>query len=350
VPFRVKVSLWILGLLAFVVLIGPLLIPVVPLSGLVGHREAPHPGSAWVQIAGSTPLEVHVEAMARGEALTTAESYLPRPSREAENFLLLHGFGSSTRTWSEVLSWLSETGLVVAYDRPAFGLTERPMGPFAEGANPYAPAAQVGTAIAVLDELGIERAVLFGHSAGGTIAVQTALQHPERVTALVLVAPAVFAGGGTPAAMRTLLQSPQFARLGPLIARQFGGEQGEAFLASSFFDERNLSDEILAAYRHPLQIENWDRALWELVKSSRESELAAFLPALQMPVLVITGADDVIVPAEQSRRLVLELSGVPEGADYVEIAQCGHLPHEECHAAFRAAVEDWLGAQGLLTP
>lgn len=347
-PFRIKVSLWILALLAFVVLVGPLLIPIAPLPGLSPYRAVPHPGSAWLQVTGVAPLEVHIEAMQGGAALTTPEPHLPRPAAQRSNFLLLHGFGASTRSWSQVLPWLSEGGLAVAYDRPAFGLTERPLGPFAEGANPYAPAAQVATAIGVLDELGIERAVLFGHSAGGTIALQSALQHPERVTALVLVAPAVFAGGGSPSAIRPLLGTPQLERLGPLIARQFGGEQGEAFLASSFFDEGKLSEEILAAYRHPLQVENWDRALWELVKSSRESELAPFLAALRMPVLVITGAEDVIVPAEQSRRLVAALTGVPGGAQYVEIGQCGHLPHEECASEFRAAVEGWLRERALL--
>ena len=49
----------------------------------------------------------------------------------------------------------------------------------------------------------------------------------------------------------------------------------------------------------------------------------------------MTGAQDTIVPAEQSRDLARDLTGVPGGATLAELEGCGHLPHEECPAAFR---------------
>jgi pimeloyl-ACP methyl ester carboxylesterase len=347
VPFRIKVSLWILALLAAFILVGPLLVPVAPLAGLKPARELAWPGSAWVRVGA---LDVHVEAWLDGAARTTSDRHLSPPAAApARAYALLHGFGASTRSWNQVLPWLSEAALAVAHDRPAFGLTDRPLGErWTAETNPYGTAAQVGTTLGVLDALGIDRAVLFGHSAGGTIAVQMALQHPERVAGLVLVAPAVYAGGGAPGWSRAILNTPQMARLGPLIARQFGGEQGEAFLRSSFFDPGKLTPEILAAYRHPLQVEGWDLALWELVKSSRESTVANALANVRVPVLVITGAEDAIVPAEQSQRLAQDLVGVPGGAAYIELAGCGHLPHEECAAAFETAVRGWLAAAAII--
>ena len=60
--------------------------------------------------------------------------------------------------------------------------------------------------IGLLDHFGVQQAILVGNSAGGTVAMQTALAHPERVSALVLVDPAVYSGGGAPAWMRPLLQ------------------------------------------------------------------------------------------------------------------------------------------------
>ncbi len=42
-------------------------------------------------------------------------------------FILLHGFGASLFSWREIVEPLSQYGTVIAYDRPAFGLTERPM-------------------------------------------------------------------------------------------------------------------------------------------------------------------------------------------------------------------------------
>ena len=345
-PFRIKVSLWILAFIAFLALVGPLLVPVFPLPDLRPARELAWPGSAWVDVDG---LQVHVEAVTDGVPLVAAPSaadpapLLPPPAVAPERaFVLLHGFGVSTRSWAATLPWLSADGLAVAYDRPAFGLTDRPLGRWPPAANPYGPPAQVATAVGVLDALGVERAVLVGHSAGGTIAVQVALEHPERVAGLILVAPAVYAGGGAPAWVRPLLRTPQLERLGPLITRQLGGSQGEDFLRASFADPSRLDTDTLAAYRHPLRVENWDRALWELVKASRESDLAPRLAAVDVPVLVVTGLQDAIVPASQSRDLARDLVGVPGGADLVELDGCGHLPQEECPAAFRQAVEAWL--------
>ena len=59
-------------------------------------------------------------------------------------------------------------------DRPAFGLTERVVA--WDGVNPYGPAAQVEQVRLALDAAGSERAVLVGHSAGGAIALHTALE------------------------------------------------------------------------------------------------------------------------------------------------------------------------------
>jgi pimeloyl-ACP methyl ester carboxylesterase len=351
VPFRIKISLYILAFVVAALLIVPLLVPVPPLEGLRPYRELAWPGSSWVRVSDPAlgSLELHLEVVQDGESVLASGAHLTAsdldPSLTGDAVLLLHGFGANTRSWSRTLDLWSDGGTAVAFDRPAFGLSERPLGPFPAGANPYAPSAQVAAAIGVLDALELEQAVLVGHSAGGTIALATALQHPERVSALVLVAPAVYAGGGSPTWARPLLQTPQLARLGPLIARQFGGEQGEAFLRASWFNPSLLDDEVLAAYRHPLQVENWDRALWELVKASAESDLAAQLANVRVPVLIITGAQDGIVPPEQSRQLVLDLTGVPGGAEYVEIPNCGHLPHEECTEAFSAAVGAWLAGR-----
>jgi len=61
-------------------------------------------------------------------------------------------------------------------------------------------------------------------------------------------------------------------------------------------------------------------------------------PILNVPVLVITGDDDRIVPTEQSIRLAGEIAG----ARLVVIPSCGHVPQEECPAAWLTAVESFL--------
>jgi pimeloyl-ACP methyl ester carboxylesterase len=286
---------------------------------------------------------VHVEAVVDGVPVTDLTA-LPEPT--GAPVVLLHGFGANTRSWGATLPWIGDASgadgdVALAFDRPGFGLTERPTSCWARDANPYGPASQVATTVALIEALGAGSAVLVGHSAGGAIALQTALDHPDRVAGLVLVAPAVYRGGGAPAWSKPLLRTPQLERIGPALMRQLGGQTGDDFLRSSWADPTRIDDAVLEAYRRPLRAHDWDRALWELVKASAEPDLVGRLADVRVPVLVVHGLQDTVVPIDQSRDLVRDLTGVPGGAALAELDGCGHLPHEECPDAFRAAVEDW---------
>lgn len=187
--------------------------------------------------------------------------------------------------------------------------------------------------LGLLDHFGVERAILVGNSAGGTVAMNFTLQHPDRVQALILVDAAVYGGGGAPRAVRWLLRTPQMRHLGPLIARQIQS-RGPQLIELAWYDPSRIPAESLALYKKPLQAENWDRALWELTAASQESGLAERLGEFTLPALVITGDTDRIVPTEQSLRLADELPH----ARLAVIPQAGHLPHEEQPAAFMEAV------------
>ncbi len=250
-------------------------------------------------------------------------------------FVLLHGFGASLYSWNAVMEPLGDLGTVIAYDCPAFGLTERPL--TWEGESPYSPQAQVDLLLGLLNHFGVERAILVGNSAGGTVAMNFTLKHPDRVQALILVDPAVYGGGGAPSWTRWLLCTPQMRHLGPLIARQIQ-TRGPELIRLAWYDPTRISEETLALYKKPLQAENWDRALWELTIASQESDLAERLDEFTLPVLVITGEVDKIVPTEQSVRLAGELPN----AQLVVIPQAGHVPHEEQPAAFLEAVEAFV--------
>jgi pimeloyl-ACP methyl ester carboxylesterase len=317
-----KVALIVVGALALVLLVGPFLVPVPPLEDTVPPQQLADADSRFVTVNG---LEVHYKRYGEGEPA----------------MVLLHGFGASTFSWREVVTPLAELGTVVAFDRPAFGLTERPLpGEWEEGENPYRPEAQVALTVGLMDALEIERAVLVGNSAGGTVAVHTALTHPDRVVALVLVDAAIYTGGSAPRAMRWLLSTPQMDHLGPLIARRIR-TWGREFGRSAWHDPSAIPSEFWEGYETPLRAEHWDRALWELTKASRASQLGARLDEVRVPALVVTGDDDRIVPTEQSVRLAAEL---PD-ADLVVIPQCGHIPQEECPAPWMDAVRDFIAAR-----
>lgn len=313
---RRRLFLIALAGLLLLLLIGPFLIPVPPLEGVVPPEQLADPDSLFVEING---LKVHYKMRGAGEPV----------------FVLLHGFGASVYSWNAVLEPLSELGTVIAYDRPAFGLTERPL--TWEGESPYSPQAQVDLLLGLLDRFGVERAILVGNSAGGTVAMNFYLQHPERVQALILVSPAVYAGGGAPSAIRWLLRTPQMRHLGPLIARQIQ-TRGPELIELAWYDPSRITEETLALYKKPLQVENWDRALWELTIASEESDLAGRLSEFNLPVLVVTGDSDRIVPTEQSVRLSKEL---PQ-ATLVVIPQAGHVAHEERPDLFMQGVRQFL--------
>lgn len=317
----------LLGIL-ILALVVPFLVPVPPIENARTIEELADLDSRFIEING---LRVHYKQAGQGEPWV----------------ILLHGFLASVFSWREVLEPLAQYGTVIAFDRPAFGLTERPL--VWEQVNPYTPEAQTDLVIGLMDALGADQAILVGNSAGGAIAMYTALRYPARVQALVLVDAAIYSGGGAPAWIKPLLGLPQLRRLGPLFVRNFFNRQatsGEAnqLLAAAWHDPKLITPEIIAGYSLPFQVKDWDRALWEFTLASRHLKLSQRLDELSLPVLVITGDDDRIVPAEESLRLAEEIAG----AQLVVIPNCGHVPQEECPQPFLEAMRRFL--LGLSAP
>lgn len=317
------IGLVLLGL-SLVLVLGPFLVPVPALKDTKPPEALADADSRFVQVKG---VNVHYKVYGSGGPV----------------MILLHGFGASAFSWRDVVLPLSEVGTVIAYDRPAFGLTQRPMPGEWMAENPYAFETQPELLLALMDAWGVEQAILIGHSAGGTVATQMALEYPERVSGLVLVDAAIFTGGrALPGWLDWLKETPQADRLGPLLSRTLQS-RGEDFIRASWHDPLGVTESVLAGYRKPLQAENWDRALWELTKSARPLNLPERLGELKMPVLVLTGDDDRIVPTQQS----VELAGKIPGAQLVVVERSGHLPHEERPQAFLAAVLPFIEQKEL---
>lgn len=321
-PFRIRIFLSILLALLVLLLIGPLLLPTPELEGTVPAKSLVDEGSL-ITVDG---VSIH---------------YLTEGSG-APALVLLHGYPSSSSTWRDVIPELSLYARTVAYDRPGFGLSERPEpGSWDRGENPYAPQAQVQQVLSLLDELEIGEAVWIGSSSGALTALQVALEHSERVAGLVLVGAPVFSSRAPPRWLRPLLSSPQMNRAGPLLMRQLGGPPGVSLFASQWADPERIDDEDVRAFRRTFQVDDWDRGLWEVSKASRETRLAERLEDLRAPALVVAGAQDEIVPPEESEALARELPNAT-----LELMEgCGHLPQEECSADFIAVVIDWLNSE-----
>ena len=302
----------------FLLLVGPFLVPLPPLTDTLPVRQLADEDSRFVQVNG---LDVHYKEEGSGEPV----------------LILMHGFGASLFSWHAVMEPLAASGRVIAYDRPGFGLTQRPMPGAWSDQNPYSPEAQVTLLVGLMDALGVERAVLVGNSAGGAVAVHTALRYPERVQALVLVDAAIYTDVCAPAWARPLLATPQMGHLGPLFVRGIR-KRGRTFIERAWHDPGRITPDVYAGYEKPLQAENWDRALWELAPACRSLDLEQRLSELSMPVLVVTGDDDRIVPTGESLRLAQDIPA----AGLVVFPACGHTPQEECPQAFLEAVLTFL--------
>lgn len=312
----------ILGSLLALVLVGPFLIPVGT-SGTLDNR------AAAAQLWGDESKFV--------DALDHQVHYVESGSPDSDRLIvLLHGFGASALTWRPILEPLGEFGHVIAYDRAAFGFTDRPISWV--GLDPYSAAGQLAVLDSLIKQFGQGKTVvLVGHSAGGSLAMAYALDHPGAVTSLVLEAPAVYESGGSPDWLKLLYGIPQLDHVGPLLVSSIA-ESGLSVLDQSYYDTSQITQDVRDSYTAPLRIQGWERGFWEFNKSDRELNLINRLGALKLPTLIITGDSDQIVATDSSIRLAGEL----QDADLLVIPKAGHLPNEEKPKEFLNALIGFL--------
>jgi pimeloyl-ACP methyl ester carboxylesterase len=256
--------------------------------------------------------------------------------------ILLHGFGAGEFTWQQVMEPLADYGRVVAYDRPGFGLTERLLPGQWTGLNPYSSDFQPDLLVSLMDSLDIQRAILVGNSAGGNVAAQTALRYPERVAGLMLVDASIYGHRAAEGLAEAGLSLPIVQNVGHLIAR-FATRVATQFADSSWHEPSKLAPELRAEYTSQLRVDNWDYGFWEASRVGLPDDLSDRIGELVLPVLVITGDSDRVVPTEASVRLASQL---PQ-AELAVMAQCGHVPNEECPDQFLAAVAGHLDRQNI---
>ncbi|WP_006788170.1 alpha/beta fold hydrolase [Thiorhodospira sibirica] len=264
--------------------------------------------------------------------------YRYRPGADQPVVVFLHGSFLSSRSWAEVMPQVLPEATLIAPDRPAFGLTSRPL-PMQGEASVYGPDAQSDLIVRLLDQLGHPQAVLVGNSTGGSLALYTALRYPQRVQGLVLVGAMAYSGYATAQFPRWL---PPFLRriepLGVAMMRFMIQRLFAKTLKSFWADPTLVSAERLEAYRQDFQQGPWDHAWWELFLASHPLHLAERLAQITQPCLVLSGEHDRTVKVEESVRLAEDL---PQ-ARLVILKDCAHLPQEEVPLRFAEALNTFL--------
>jgi pimeloyl-ACP methyl ester carboxylesterase len=231
--------------------------------------------------------------------------------------ILIHGYTSSNYSWKEVFEPLSKTFRVIAPDLKGFGFSGKPDGD-------YSRRAQALLITHLLDKLGIDTAWLAGSSMGGEVALNVAITNPQRVAGLILIdsAGVPVAGSGSlapryllvpvvgPALIAFALRSDKLVREG---------------LIKSFYDDRKVTDERVAAYYLPLQTRGGQLAALRARTQAGQFPVEPELPKLAVPTLILWGREDELIPLEAGRKL----NSLIKNSRLVIIDNCGHLPQEE---------------------
>jgi pimeloyl-ACP methyl ester carboxylesterase len=256
---------------------------------------------------------------------------------EGPPVVLIHGYGDTADGWRRVVPGLLEKHRVVALDVPPFGRSGDPKAKkLIDLYKEFFPA--------FFDELGIDSATLIGHSIGGAISLHFALDNPERIDRLGLVAPAglgksppwwwhLLAGYGP--AWRAALSLP--SPVTPVLIR--GGMK--RFLDWRLFhDPRKLEQDV----RHLLDMHCSPKEFDRLLEAGRcciDSYTGTLLEdsaRIEVPLFMVWGRRDGLVPSEHAR----SFGQVHPTAEVHVFENCGHYPQIELPSRFNRLLRRWM--------
>ena len=233
--------------------------------------------------------------------------YSRQGSPDGKTVVLLHGFGGDLDNWLFNLGPLSAVADVVALDLPGHGQSAVTL---------PAPSvdALAGFVSAFLDGLGVGRVHLVGHSLGAAVAAQLALDQPQRVAGLVLVAPAGF---------------------GPEINMDYidgfvgaaGKKDLKVVLAQLFADESLVTRSLIDGVLRYKRLDGVGDLLATLAAGvfpdgRQSAQPGRRLDPGRLPVTVVWGSDDRVIP-------VAHADAVPDGATVVVLEKAGHMVQME---------------------
>jgi pimeloyl-ACP methyl ester carboxylesterase len=239
----------------------------------------------------------------------------------------VHGWACSVYSYRFLMPLLAERGMrVVAMDLPGHGLSDKP-----SDIEVYSLDALAGVVLDTLDALGVERALVVGHSMGGTICARVAVLAPARVQGLVLLAPAGF--GSEWAARLGAALTPRVVApaLPHLLSRGLVG----AVLHFSYGRLYRPTPRDVDEYWAPSQFPGFARAIWDLLHHFEWTAGAdQGFDTVSAPAVVMNGDMDHYV----MRRWARCYADAMRHATFTQIPGCGHVIPEEAPLMVRDAV------------
>lgn len=292
-----------------------------------------------LRLSGTLPGTAAPVRFPRGREAAAAGGTFYLEAGDGPTVLLLHGLGATNASMLTTLWDLARDHHVIAPDLPGFGDSAKPL-------RSYDAPFYGAWVLELMDELGIERAHAVGNSLGGRVAIESALQAPDRLDRLALLAP-------SPAFIRRR----EFTRLVKLL-------RPEMALVPLPISHRRVVGSIKALFARPHRLpDQWYEAAADeflRVFSSPRGRIAFFSAARQIyleepygdrgfwdrlqgltrPSLFVWGARDWLVPPRFARHVE---RAVPDASSVV-LADCGHVPQFELPDRTHGIVREFLAA------
>lgn len=235
--------------------------------------------------------------------------------------VFVHGFGGDLDSWMFNQPELAVRRRTVAVDLPGHGGSSKQVGPGTVGFL-------AGELVAILDALGIDRAHLVGHSLGGAVCLDLALNHPERAASATLVASAALGPEIEIAYIDGFLAANRARKLRPV-------------LEMLVHDPKLVTAEMVETVLKARRMDGAEAALNAIANACfaggrQQLVLTGRLGELQVPTQVIWGAQDGILPVAHSR-------GLPASIPVTVLEGAGHLVHMEKASEVNALIERLVG-------
>ena len=254
----------------------------------------------------------------------TIASYEHHGNRDQPALVLLHGVGSGKEGFAaQRQTVVDAVWQFLAIDAPGFGNTPLPAEP---GFGDH-----VAAVLGVLDHLGIERAVLLGHSLGGMTAQEVFAHHRDRVAGLILSATSPAFGKPDGDFQKEFLQ----ARLEPfengMTMPEFAAQFSKNLVGSNA--ENGAVDAIIDVMSS-VSIEAYSMAMKTLTRFDQRANLSN----IGVPTLLIAGEEDRNSPAPMMEKMASKIAY----SQYVMLPKTGHMAPIENHSAFNEVVKSFL--------
>jgi pimeloyl-ACP methyl ester carboxylesterase len=262
-------------------------------------------------------LRIHDVAIGRNRVSTLTMGAGPE-------LLLVHGLGATKASFFDTAAALSRTYRVHALDLPGFGSSSKP------ATASYDAAYFADNVLAVMDELGIERARVAGNSLGGRVAIEVGLRAPARVAALALLCPAVaFVRRGYHPIVRLL--RPEFGLLPHSLGRERVARQFWGMFSDAGVIDPSMADLVVDEFQRIYGTRGARLAFLAAARNvylERPFGRGGFYPRLadlEAPALFVWGAGDRLIPPAFAPHVAKWLPG----AEQIVLEACGHVPQVE---------------------